>query len=123
MKAFIVHDGEWIIRTGRCKDADFNAQAGLGQYVIEGEADPTCHKIEDGEVVPYTPPPPDIEPDVRRKRDARLKASDWTQLPDSPLNEAQRAAWAAYRQALRDLPSHVNWPNLDAANWPQVEDL
>jgi len=57
----------------------------------------------------------------RGKRDLLLKESDWTQLPDSPLNEAQRAAWAAYRQALRDLPNDVNWPNLDADDWPQLE--
>lgn len=118
MKAFIVHDGEWIIRTGHCKDSDFEAQAGPGQYVIEGEADPSCYKIEGGEVVPYTPPPPDIEPEMRRERDARLKASDWTQLPDAPVN---KEAWAAYRQALRDLPNHVNWPNISADDWPQVE--
>jgi hypothetical protein len=23
-----------------------------------------------------------------------------------------------YRQALRDLPSHTNWPNLADADWP-----
>lgn len=59
----------------------------------------------------------------REYRNQLLTASDWTQLPDSPLNEAQRAAWAAYRQALRDLTNHVNWPNLIADDWPQVEDL
>lgn len=117
MKAFIVHDGEWIIRAGRCKDADFEAQAGPGQYVIEGEASPNAHKIEGGEVVAYAPPPPDIEPEMRRKRDALLKASDWTQLPDAQID---KVAWAIYRQALRDLPTHPNWPNLTEADWPVV---
>jgi len=23
-----------------------------------------------------------------------------------------------YRQALRDLPTHENWPNLEDADWP-----
>lgn len=54
----------------------------------------------------------------RGKRDLLLKESDWTQLPDAPVD---REAWAAYRQALRDLTDHVNWPNLDADDWPQVE--
>jgi len=54
----------------------------------------------------------------RGKRDLLLKESDWTQLPDAPVN---REAWAAYRQALRDLTDHVNWPNLSADDWPQVE--
>jgi hypothetical protein len=55
-------------------------------------------------------------PHVRRERDERLTASDWTQMSDSPLSETQRAAWAAYRQALRDLPSvysgegPIPWP-------------
>ena len=37
------------------------------------------------------------------KRNNKLKDSDWTQLPDSPLSDAKKAEWATYRQALRDL--------------------
>jgi len=55
----------------------------------------------------------------REYRNQLLTASDWTQLPDAPVN---REAWAAYRQALRDLTDHVNFPNLDADDWPQVEE-
>jgi hypothetical protein len=54
----------------------------------------------------------------REYRNQLLTASDWTQLPDAPVD---REAWAAYRQALRDLPNNVNWPNLIADDWPQVE--
>ena len=39
---------------------------------------------------------------IRAWRNAQLSATDWTQLGDSPLD---KAAWATYRQALRDLPS------------------
>jgi hypothetical protein len=35
-------------------------------------------------------------------RNAELASSDWTQLADS---NADKAAWATYRQALRDLPA------------------
>ena len=42
---------------------------------------------------------------VRSKRDAKLSASDWTQMPDSPLTDSKKAQWATYRQTLRDLPS------------------
>jgi hypothetical protein len=44
-----------------------------------------------------------------------LAKSDWTQLPDVPL--VTKEAWAAYRQALRDIteqtsyPQEVVWPN------------
>lgn len=39
---------------------------------------------------------------IIRWRNAELAATDWTQLPDSP---ADKATWATYRQALRDLPA------------------
>ena len=54
--------------------------------------------------------------DVRRQRDALIAACDWTQMPDAPLTAAQRAAWAAYRQALRDVPAQAGFPT--AINWP-----
>lgn len=47
----------------------------------------------------------------RAERDRRLKASDWTQLPDSPIAEPERTAWAQYRQQLRDLDmADDGWP-------------
>lgn len=51
--------------------------------------------------------------DVRKERDRRLSATDWTQLPDVPI--ATKEAWAAYRQALRDIteqpdPFNIVWP-------------
>ena len=39
---------------------------------------------------------------IRLWRDRELVQSDWTQLTDST---ADKAAWATYRQALRDLPA------------------
>lgn len=53
---------------------------------------------------------------LRHVRDRLMAVTDWTQATDSPLSETQRAAWATYRQALRDLPSVYNgegpipWP-------------
>jgi hypothetical protein len=55
---------------------------------------------------------------MRLQRDQLLADSDWTQLPDVPL--ATKEAWATYRQALRDLPEHPNWPDLNEADWPVV---
>lgn len=56
--------------------------------------------------------------DLRRERDMRLLACDWTQVSDSPLSDAKKAEWAAYRQELRDFPS-INestvWSELE---WP-----
>jgi hypothetical protein len=39
---------------------------------------------------------------IRRWRNAKLVASDWTQIADAPVD---KSAWATYRQALRDLPA------------------
>jgi hypothetical protein len=41
---------------------------------------------------------------IRNWRNFWLAKSDWTQLPDNALSEDERAAWATYRQQLRDLP-------------------
>lgn len=49
---------------------------------------------------------------ARRKRDALLMASDWTQLPDAPLSPEQRAAWGVYRAALRELPDDPGFPDV-----------
>lgn len=50
---------------------------------------------------------------LRAERDNRLLACDWTQLPDAPVDHT---AWAAYRQALRDLPGNVTDPY--SPTWP-----
>jgi hypothetical protein len=39
---------------------------------------------------------------LRFWRDAELARTDWTQIADAPVDQA---AWAIYRQALRDLPA------------------
>lgn len=50
---------------------------------------------------------------VRAERDRLLAASDWTQVADAPVDAA---VWAAYRQALRDVPQ--DYPTPDAVVWP-----
>ena len=53
--------------------------------------------------------------EMRQTRDALLSDTDWTQVADAPVDAT---AWATYRQALRDITSHANWPYLDEADWP-----
>ena len=53
---------------------------------------------------------------LRTERNARLAASDYTQLQDAHISQDKKDAWAAYRQALRDLPDETTNP-LDA-EWP-----
>ena len=44
---------------------------------------------------------------LRVWRNSQLKASDWTQVDDAPVD---KSAWAIYRQALRDLPASNSDP-------------
>ena len=50
---------------------------------------------------------------IRSDRDKRLSDTDWTQVADAPVD---KAAWATYRQALRDVPTQAGFP-YDIA-WP-----
>ncbi|MCF8878618.1 phage tail assembly chaperone [Hyphobacterium sp. SN044] len=67
------------------------------------------------EIAPFVPPSPNWS-SIRVERDARLAATDWTQLADAPLGASQSAAFAAYRQALRDLPAQ--FPDPAGIVWP-----
>ena len=53
------------------------------------------------------------EAEVRGMRDEILANTDWTQVVDTPVDQA---AWAAYRQALRDVPAQAGFP--DNVTWP-----
>lgn len=54
------------------------------------------------------------------KRQALLIDSDWTQLPDVAVD---KAAWAAYRQHLRDIPSQAGFPiTIDWGTAPNSEE-
>ena len=51
---------------------------------------------------------------VRRTRTEKLKDCDWTQIADST---ADKAAWATYRQALRDITAASGFPW--TMTWPE----
>lgn len=80
----------WIVQDGSIVDSDQRTDA-------EKQADVMAH--------------------IRSTRNKLLRNSDWTQGADSPLSDADKASWATYRQALRDIPagsytsySDVTWP-------------
>tara|TARA_R110000737_G_scaffold234219_1_gene247203 strand:- start:85 stop:543 length:459 start_codon:yes stop_codon:yes gene_type:complete len=50
----------------------------------------------------------------RSKRDGLLAATDYFALSDVTMNSDM----ASYRQLLRDITSHANFPNLEDADWP-----
>ena len=53
---------------------------------------------------------------VRAERGVRIAACDWTQLPDAPLTIEAKAAWADYRQQLRDITTQAGFPQV--MEWP-----
>lgn len=52
--------------------------------------------------------------DNREKRNQLLAETDYFALTDVALT----AEMTTYRQALRDITSHANWPNLSDSDWP-----
>ena len=56
----------------------------------------------------------DVAERNRTKRDTLLAETDWTGMSDVTM----ASAMATYRQALRDITAHADFPNLDDADWP-----
>ena len=54
-----------------------------------------------------------LKAEIRADRDKLLSQSDWTQVAGAPVDQA---AWANYRQALRDIPNQEGFPTNVA--WP-----
>ena len=52
--------------------------------------------------------------EYRERRNTRLSETDHYGLSDVTMS----AKVKTYRQALRDLPTHKNWPNLEEEDWP-----
>jgi len=50
----------------------------------------------------------------RQTRDNLLSATDFYALTDVPMD----ANMTSYRQTLRDITTHSNWPNLNSTDWP-----
>ena len=55
---------------------------------------------------------------ARAQRDKLLAATDWTVLPDSPLDGTSQTALKTYRQALRDVPQQDGFPG--TITWPEM---
>jgi len=56
----------------------------------------------------------EVAEENRNIRNDYLEQTDVWALTDRTMTQAQKD----YRQALRDLPTHSNWPNLNADDWP-----
>ena len=98
-------------------DADFAASQGL----VLASADAEIGGTYDGSAFTRKPvvdnrTDEEKAEEIRSQRKSLIKATDWTQMPDSPLSDADKAVWQTYRQALRDVPSQATFPN--SVVWP-----
>ena len=57
---------------------------------------------------------------MRTVRKGLLQECDITQLADAPLTDAEKAEWATYRQALRDMPiTNASATTYEEITWPE----
>ncbi len=54
--------------------------------------------------------------EVRKERDTKLAETDWMGMSDVTMSTEM----ATYRQALRDITAHANFPNLQDTDWPET---
>lgn len=92
-----------------------------GHAWLEGEVDAAAWVVKRGALMQRPKKSTEsritLTAEVRIGRDVLLQACDWTQLADASLDAAQRQRWAAYRQALRDIPAQPGFPG--AVVWPE----
>ena len=55
---------------------------------------------------------------IREIRDIKLKESDWMVIRSVETGINIDEEWINYRQQLRDITTHVNFPNLQDSDWP-----
>ncbi|WP_081880478.1 phage tail assembly chaperone [Paenirhodobacter enshiensis] len=138
MTTWVIHttEGE-IVGSFTGTEGDLALNLPDGHVATEGQGSGRTHYVEAGAILEKPPRPSLLYAwdaaskawaisdtatalafaELRAERSRRLAACDWTQARDSPLSDADLAAWAAYRAALRDLPSTATDPT--AVVWPE----
>lgn len=108
---------EYTINTGTC--IRFQDNETIEAFVSGNIYEIRKHASNDVEAEPPFPEQVEIAAHIERmNRNVKLMECDWTQATDSPLSAEDKAAWATYRTALRNLPNHANWPRLLEEDWP-----
>jgi hypothetical protein len=96
-------NGNWVYAwTERDMFSDYTDEDGNVVTKTDQENDYTAKKIAEA------------AKSVRTKRDTLLAETDWMALTDVTMS----AEMAAYRQALRDITTHANFPNLTEEDYP-----
>ena len=120
MKEYTIYnpDNGQILRVLRCNPEFLEINISENEKYIEGYFKPSDYIIENEKAVEKVEDTDDTKLRNLTLRGSLLKASDWTQLPDSPLSSDKKTEYQTYRQALRDITTHSNWPKLEDSDWP-----
>ena len=114
-------DNGCIVKALRCPPELLEVNLAGNDKYVEGFYDPSAYRLADGKAVSTVTEDNEIERSNLTRRHSGLKATDWTQLADVALTDSQKTKYATYRQAMRDITTHSNWPNLNDSDWPQLE--
>lgn len=114
-----INTGKILYPVSLLNEDEVQQNCGDGQAYVLGKHDGKTTCVVDGQPVPI--PQEEIEQaeieraweNLRSRRNIKLARCDWTQVPDAPVDHV---AWAAYRQALRDLPDNTIDPH--DPQWP-----
>ena len=123
MNEYTIYNPEngMIVKALRCPPEFLEVNLAGNDKYIEGFYDPYQYLIKDGKAVAREPDDEEIKRSNLTRRHSELKATDWTQLADVALTDTQTQNYATYRQALRDITTHKNWPYLTDSDWPNLE--
>lgn len=124
---FVTNADGYIVKKGQCSEENLQAQASEeGERAYEGKAKADTQRVIDGVLndleQPLSQAAERKSVELQLRRDSLLNQTDWTQTNDSPLSGDDQLKYRTYRQALRDLTKHENWPNLNDADWPTLEN-
>ena len=110
-----------VARNGVEKDAKGNwvtAWAVVDMFSDYTDEDGVTHTKADQEAEYQAKLDADAADAVRTKRDGLLAETDWVVIMHTEKGTNIPADMEIYRQALRDITSHANFPHLDEADWP-----
>ena len=82
-----------IVKALSCLDADLDYLIKSGYDYIEGIHNPNRFKVVDGKAVEIEKTEDEIAGITKTLRNAKLSASDWTQLSDASLSDDKKPEW------------------------------
>lgn len=111
------------IRNGATQDANGNwvqAWSVVDMFQDYTDDEGVTHTKADQEAEYQTRLDAEAADSVRASRDAKLAESDWMVIRSAETGIALDSNWAVYRQALRDITNHADFPYLTDEDWPEA---